>query len=329
MLYNDLKEGIYILHENPEWIPPFAEAFKRANVPFGEIVLTSGGINLDMPPPKGVFWSRLSASSHTRDNALSKDYGRAILAWLESYDRKIINGSSVLEFEVSKIRQYLALNKAGFRTPKTIAVFGKADLKQRAKELKLPFITKHNQGGKGLGVRRFDSLEAFNAYVDSSDFELPIDGITLLQEYVKSKAFFITRCEFINGTFHYAVRVDTSDGAFELCPAEACEIDAKSKALPSLAGAACDIGGADKFSVRDDINANTPIIKRLEAFLEAHNISIAGIEFIDSVEGELVVYDINTNTNYNKAVESAVRANGGVAAADRVVSFLQESLQKL
>lgn len=327
MLFNDLPDGIFIIHENPEWIPPFRDAFVRNGVEFNELILTSGSLNLDAPPPRGVFWSRLSASCHTRANSASKDYGRAVLAWLEAYGRKVINGSSVLEFEVSKVRQYLALNLAGFRTPKTIAVFGKSDLKVRAKELKTPFITKHNQGGKGLGVRRFDNLAEFEAFVDDG-FEPGIDDIVLLQEYVRSKGYFITRCEFINSKFHYAVRVDTSDGAFELCPAEACEID-RQKALPSLAGAACEIGGADKFTLREDINANTPIIKQLEGFLLRHRIDIAGVEFIESDSGELVVYDINTNTNYNKAVESTLRQNGKICAADRVVKFLHENILNL
>ena len=180
-----------------------------------------------------MFWSRLSASSHTRDNAFSKEYGRALLAWLESYGRKVINGSSVLEIEVSKVKQALLLEsffKAGgygFKTPKTLAVFGKTDLinatRSFAKDNK-PFITKHNQGGKGLGVRLFENIEEFKGYVELADFSLPIDGITLAR-VCRIREAFITRCEFIGGKFHYAVRVDTSNGAFELCPADACQID--------------------------------------------------------------------------------------------------------
>ena len=210
MLYNSLPQGIFIIHENPEWIPPFKEAFERAKVPFQEIILTEGAIYLDKEPPKGVFWSRLSASCHTREHQYTKEYGRAILQWLHSYNRRVINGSSVLEFEVSKIKQYLALNAAGFLTPKTYACFGKTNLLEVAKTLQTPFISKHNQGGKGLGVRLFENFESFKEYVHSAAFEEAIDGITLLQEYIKSKEFFITRAEFIGGKFHYAVRVDTS-----------------------------------------------------------------------------------------------------------------------
>ena len=349
MLYNTLQDGIYIIHENNEWIPPFKEAFDRAGVEFREIFLTQGGINLDSIPPNGVFWSRLSASSHTRDNAFSKEYGRALLAWLESYGRCVINGSSVLELEVSKVKQALLLESffksqgVDFKTPKTLAVFGKTDLINAARSFaknlgNKPFITKHNQGGKGLGVRLFENIDEFRDYVESSDFELPIDGITLLQEYVESREAFITRCEFIGGKFHYAVRVDTSNGAFELCPADACQIDsldfksadskAESTKRPALAGAACEVGAGDKFSLRKEIDSTSPIVRCLEQFLAVHNIAVAGIEFIESVSGDIVVYDINTNTNYNSTLESKIRESGGVAAADRLVSFLKEQFDK-
>ena len=349
MLYNTLQDGIYIIHENNEWIPPFKEAFDRAGVEFREIFLTQGGINLDSIPPNGVFWSRLSASSHTRDNAFSKEYGRALLAWLESYGRCVINGSSVLELEVSKVKQALLLESffksqgVDFKTPKTLAVFGKTDLINAARIFaknlgNKPFITKHNQGGKGLGVRLFENIDEFRDYVESSDFELPIDGITLLQEYVESREAFITRCEFIGGKFHYAVRVDTSNGAFELCPADACQIDsldfksadskAESTKRPALAGAACEVGAGDKFSLRKEIDSTSPIVRCLEQFLAVHNIAVAGIEFIESVSGDIVVYDINTNTNYNSTLESKIRESGGVAAADRLVSFLKEQFDK-
>lgn len=342
MLYD--SQGIYIIHENPEWIPPFKEAFDRAGVRFSEILLTQGGITLDSIPPQGVFWSRLSASSHTRDNAFSKEYGRALLAWLESYGRCVINGSSVLELEVSKVKQALLLEsffKAGgygFKTPKTLAVFGKTDLINAARSFaknlgNKPFITKHNQGGKGLGVRLFENIEEFRDYVESAEFSLPIDGITLLQEYVESREAFITRCEFIGGKFHYAVRVDTSNGAFELCPADACQIDSKvdsikAAARPTLAGAACEVGAGDKFSLRKEIDSKSPIVRCLEQFLALHNIAVAGIEFIESVSGDIVVYDINTNTNYNSTLESKIRESGGEAAADRLVSFLKEQFDK-
>ncbi|MFT4213147.1 MAG: alpha-L-glutamate ligase [Microbacterium sp.] len=299
--------AVYILHDNPEWIPPLAAALEAEGVPYREWPLVGGSFDLAQDPPEGVFWSRLSASAHTRGNARAKEHTRAVLRWLEAAGRTVVNGSDVTELEVSKVAQYVALRRAGFDVPRTIAVLGDDDLSRRARELPLPFITKHNQGGKGLGVRRFDSYEEFDAHLAAGDREEPVDGILLLQEYLPAAEPFITRAEFVGGELVYAVRVDTSAGSFELCPAEACAVPA---AAPSL------------FARRPEITAEHPLIAGLAAFLRAHRVEVAGVEFIETADGRTVPYDINTNTNYNPDVEN----DGGVSAATTVARFLQRRL---
>jgi len=305
---------VYVIHENPEWFPPLAAAFEAEGVPVEEILLTEGQIDLAAEPEPGVYWSRMSASSHTRGHEHAKEYTRAVLGWLERAGRQVVGGSHVLELEVSKVAQHGLLRQAGFDVPRTTAVFGKDTLKDAARTFTggqdVPFITKHNQGGKGLGVRRFDSLAEFDAYVDSPEFEEPVDGITLLQEYLTAREPFITRVEFVGGEFVYAVRVDTSAGSFELCPADACEVP------QVIAGAVCDVpgtetaGAAPAFSVRTEVTAEHPLVQRLRTFLADQRIQIAGVEFMETTDGRTVVYDINTNTNYNPAVEETAPASG-------------------
>jgi hypothetical protein len=307
---------VYVIHENPEWFPPLAAAFEAEGVPVEEILLTEGQIDLGAEPEPGVYWSRMSASSHTRGHEHSKEYTRAVLGWLERAGRQVVGGSHVLELEVSKVAQHGLLQQAGFDVPRTTAVFGTTTLKQAAPTFTdgqdVPFITKHNQGGKGLGVRRFDSLAEFDAYVDSPEFEAPVDGITLLQEYLTAREPFITRLEFVGGEFVYAVRVDTSAGSFELCPADACEVP------QVIAGAVCEVPGTESadgtatetFSVRTEVTAEHPLVQQLRGFLAEQRIQIAGVEFMETVDGRTVVYDINTNTNYNPAVEASAPASG-------------------
>ena len=86
-----------------------------------------------------------------------------------------------------------------------------------------PVILKPNRGGKGLGVQLFASSDSLAAFVESDAWQPPVDGLHLLQEYVRAPRPVITRAEFVGGRFLYAVEVDTSDG-FELCPADACAI---------------------------------------------------------------------------------------------------------
>lgn len=288
---------VYVIHENPQWLPPFAAAFEAEGVPFEEWLLTDGSIDLAVEPPDGVFWSRLSASAHTRDHAHSKEFGRAVLRWLASWGRTVINGADVLELEVSKVAQHAALRHAGIEVPRTVAVFGTDDLAASAERFGAPFISKHNQGGKGLGVRRWDSVDDFAAWVAGSDFEPSPDGITLLQELLVARTPFITRAEFVAGEFVYAVRVDTSAGSFELCPAEAC-------AIPGADG----VEPEPLFRLRDDVDP--ALIDRYLAFLAAEGVGIAGIEFIETLDGRTVTYDVNTNTNYNPDVEASAPRSG-------------------
>jgi hypothetical protein len=298
---------VYVLHENDEWLPPFAAALDAAGVPWEPWFLDGGAIDLATPPPPGVYWSRMSASSHTRGHLRAVAHTRSVLSWLEGHGRRVVNGRDVLELEVSKVGQYTALAAAGIDVPRTIAVVGddRTLARQQARLLPVPFITKDNQGGKGLGVRRFDRHAAFDRYLDGPDFAPPVDDTLLLQEYVTPVAPFITRVEIVGGEFLYALTADTSQG-FQLCPADACSIDEL----------ACPADGtpASLFAWRRDFTAAdaapwVDVAARLGT-------EIAGFEFIEAADGRRVTYDVNTNTNYNPDVEREAPASGpaGIAA---------------
>ena len=177
-------------------------------------------LHLGAEPPAGVFYNRMSASSHTRDHRYGAEYAGAVLAWLARHGRRVVNGERALQLEISKVAQYEALARFGIPSPPTIAVVSKEHIARAAGRLGFPLILKHNRGGKGPGVRLFLSAAALAEHLASPDFVEPVDGITLVQRYVKAPAPFITRVEFVGGRFLYAVRVDTSQG-FELCPADA------------------------------------------------------------------------------------------------------------
>lgn len=177
-----------------------------------------------------------------------------------------------------------------------------------------PFITKHNRAGKGLGVQLFQNPEALKAYVEGSEFEEPIDGITLLQQYIEAPEPFITRCEFVGGKFIYAVRVNTSEG-FELCPADACSIE----------DMYCPVGEEPSAKFTINPTFNDPILVNYEALLAANGIQIAGIECIRAKDGQLYTYDINTNTNYNSEAEEKANQFGMLEIATYLGSLLQKA----
>jgi hypothetical protein len=309
---------VHVLHENPEWITPIAAAFEAEGVPWSEWLMTGGGLDLSEPPPPGVFWSRMSASAHTRGHGGAKDQTRAVLSWLEAHGRRVVNGRRVLELEMSKVDQLTQLAAAGFDVPHTIVVSGDDDLLAAAKELPPPFVTKHNQGGKGLGVARYDSHEAFAASLDDPGRDRPVDGITLIQEYVAAREPFITRVELAAGRYLYALTADTARGGFELCPADACAIDElclvdgqPAAAEPSL------------FALREEM-ADHPLVPRYEAFAADLGIEIAGFEFIEAADGRVVTYDINTNTNYNAEIDAAAPRSGPATIAAWLATLLTQ-----
>lgn len=308
---------IYVIHENEAWVEPLRAAFQEQGLPFAEWFLDRGMLDFDSAPPQGVFYNRMSASSHTRDHRFAAEYTSCVLPWLELHGRRVVNDSRALRLEINKVAQYAELNRFGIRTPKTFAAVGTDAIIRAARSIGGSFITKHNRAGKGLGVRLFHDVAALEAYVKSPLFEDSVDGVTLVQQYIKAPEPFITRVEFVGGQFLYAVRVDTTLG-FELCPADVCEVG----------DAMCPVGeapsaAAPRFQVVDDFRS--PLVEKYQRLLAANGAEIAGIEFIVDEAGETYTYDINTNTNYNSAAEERAGKSGMKAVA----AFLGRELRKV
>ena len=309
---------IYVLHENDAWAEPLRAALSALDLPYEEWFLSEGLLDLSENPPDGVFYNRMSASSHTRGHRYGPELTAGILAWLESRGKRVVNNRSALRLELSKIAQYTALESHGIRTPYTIAAVGRDKIISAAGRMKGAFIIKHNRAGKGLGVKLFQSVAALTAHVDSAAFEDSVDGITLIQEYSRAPEPYITRVEFVGGRFLYAVRVDTSLG-FELCPADVCEID----------DAFCPVGetpaseAGPRFQILRDFT--DPIVERYRRFLADNGVGVAGIEFITDAAGETYTYDVNTNTNYNSAAEAAA----GIYGMRAIAGYLGGELKKL
>lgn len=307
---------VHVLFENEAWMPPLRAALADRGLSVTEHHTEEGTLDLSVPPPEGIWINRMSPSSHTRGHQGGVIFTADWLRHLEAHGRRVLNGSQAFTLEVSKVRQDLALREAGVRTPRTIAVVGGAEaLRRAARTLPLPFITKHNQGGKGLGVKLFDNLEAFDAYVTGPDFVPAVDGVTLLQQYIRPREPYITRVELVGGRFQYAIRSST-EGGFELCPAVECA---------DASAAFCPVGGTGKFRLAEDITADDPLVSRYLALMARHRIDLAGIEFVEDAEGRRYTYDINGTTNYNADVEAAHGLHGMGAVADLVVRELHAS----
>ncbi|MEQ9814769.1 MAG: alpha-L-glutamate ligase [Azospirillaceae bacterium] len=298
---------IHVLHENDAWLPPLRARLAARGLAYTEWHL--GGdwsLDLDATPPEGVFYNRMSASSHTRGHRFAPEITAGVLAWLEAHGREVVNGTRAIDIEISKARQYAALRAAGIATPRTLAATGRDAIAAAIARFDGPLVLKPNRGGKGLGVRRFDTQSQALAHLDSPDFDTGIDGITLVQDFVVASDGAVTRAEFVGGRLVYTVRIETG-GAVELCPADVCQV-------PDQAGPV--------FTIVDDVEPD--YIRRLEAFTRQAGLDVVGIEFVRDGSGTPFAYDVNTNTNYNALAEAADVRSG----MDAIAAFLGERLQR-
>jgi glutathione synthase/RimK-type ligase-like ATP-grasp enzyme len=296
---------IHVLYENPDWLPPLVEGLEAEGFTVELHELDGGLIDPSSPPPEGIWINRISPSSHTRGHHGSVGLTRDFLLWLESWGRQVINGSRAYEVEMSKLRQDMILRKHGIRTPRTMLVIGEEAMLEAAATFDGPFITKHNRGGKGLGIQLFHSVEHLQSAIARDTLEEAPDGQFILQEYVQSPGDFITRVEIVGGRFLFAMRSSTL-GGFQLCPSDACQIEALEQAGPDV----CPTdGSSDKFTL-SPITARDPIVSAYIAMMASEGIDLAGIEFIEDEDGNRYTYDINGTTNYSGVLGEKIGIDG-------------------
>ena len=308
---------IYIIHENDEWVVPLRKELKKINAPFKEWHMDRDKIDSSKVPPNGVFYNRMSASSHSRGHRYAPENTKKILTWLENHNRRIINNSKALTLEISKQAQYRELENYNIRFPQTFFCNDQDILLEKSNNFDKPFITKHNRGGRGLGIKYFNNTSELKKYVNGNQFEPSIDGVTLLQEYIVAKPQIITRVEFVNSKLLYAVQVDATDG-FELCPADPCNLE--EKYCPTNPD-------GNKFMILKDYK-NDEIVK-YQSLIKSNGIEIAGIEYIKSKDDQCYTYDINTNTNYNSIAEKKSSIKGMQAIAKFLLNELNYQDQAL
>ncbi len=307
---------IYVIHENDDWVIPLRAAFKKLQLPFEEWFINDLTLDLDATPPEGIFYNRMSASAHTRGHRYSPEMTGNILAWLERHGRHVINGRQALQLELRKSEQYIALQKFNIKHPKTIVANHTNSLLSAVERFnKFPFILKPNRGGKGAGVQLFYSKESLENSIKTNQIGESLDGIWLVQEYIKPHNGRIVRAEFVGGEFLYAVSIDAQNG-FELCPADSCNIEDAFCPANSQAQ-------SNKFKILEPYSNKH--LDKYQAFLKSNNIGVGALEYVEDKNGEKWVYDVNTNTNYNSAAEqkSELKKEGMY----EIAKFLGEALK--
>jgi hypothetical protein len=95
---------IYIIHENETWVVPLHASLDKLDLPYEDIFVDEGVVDFEQEPPPGVYYNRMSASSHTRDHRYAIELTDVLLAWLERHDRRIVNSRASLTRSTRRLR---------------------------------------------------------------------------------------------------------------------------------------------------------------------------------------------------------------------------------
>jgi len=272
-----------IFYEHPHWFEPLFAALERRGVPFLKLPIQDHLYDpAGSPPPSPVILSRLAMSSFLRDDEHALFYAQSLFEHWEGAGARVINGSRPLGIDISKARQIGLIRRLGLSTPETRVVHRAADLARAAEGLRFPVLVKADVGGSGAGIVRYDDLESLRAAAADGLTPRSVNGVILVQEYAPRRGGKITRVETLNGRFLYAVDVESSGEAFDLCPADFC------------------LTQPGKPTVRfTRVEPPPEIVRAVEAIVAAGGFDIAGVEYlIDDRDGAARFYDVNGLSNF-------------------------------
>jgi len=311
-----MTRPLAVYYEHPDWFRPlFAELDSRG---INYVKLNASRHSFD-PAAAGtefsLFFNRMSASAYLRGNGQAIFFTQSYLAYLETTDARVLNGSQAFALEISKARQLQLVDSLGLRFPKTRIVNCTDEILAAAAQIGFPLLVKPNIGGRGAGIVRFDSIEHLGAAIDEAGLDLGMDRIALVQELIPARNGHITRVETLGGNFLYAIDIFTTGEDFNLCPAEICQIE----------GVAAFLGSPTKGpEVKLRVRPATPprsLIDAVEKIVAVGGIDVGGVEYIiDDRDGRAAFYDINALSNF---VADAARIVGFDPNV-RLVDFLEQ-----
>jgi glutathione synthase/RimK-type ligase-like ATP-grasp enzyme len=313
---------LIVLHEHPEWQKPLFAALTRRGVLFEPFDVTRAAFSNVEPPRAPLYFNQASPSAYLRGNTRAVPLALAYMRSLELLGVQVINGADVFALELSKSAQATLLRTLGIDCPRSITFNDPRALRAYASEIRLPALLKPDQGGSGARIHVIESLEQVDALFGRDPGMWLPDNLFLLQEYLPHDPDRgIVRLEFLGGELLYAMRVVTH-GRFNLCPSPVCN--------PDEGDGSCELpteqGAVDAPPVEFHPFPEVPreAVETAQRIARAANLDVGGIEYLDTLDGRRVFYDINANSNLRPSVAAAF----GFDPFERVVDFLVKQLAR-
>ena len=279
---SDTLPDLAIVYEHPEWFEPLFAALDRHGVTYVKVPLA--GHTFDpaaSPAPATVVFSRVAMSSFLRDPEHPIFYAQSLFEHWQGQGTRVVNASA-LHIDTSKARQMSLIARLGLKGPATRVAHRQADIPAAAEGLRFPVLVKADIGGAGAGITRYETPETLAEAAGEKWCPAGVNGLSLIQEYAPRRDGRITRVETLNGRYLYAIDIESPGDAFDLCPADACQVR---PGAPTLT-----------------MTRATPspgIIAAVERLAVAAGLEVGGIEYlIDDRDGSVLFYDINGLSNF-------------------------------
>src|SRR5580693_2761508 len=307
---------LVVLFEHPEWQKPLFSALQKRDVSFAALDLKKAAFDPDSVPAAPLYFNQASPSAYVRGNTRAVPLAFSLIRSLELGGAKVLNGSRAFSLELSKSMQAALMKRLNIPRPRTLA-FNDVD-SAVASWSAWPALLKPEQGGSGARMYLVGSPDEFVRLLrDRPDLWLP-DNLLTLQEYFQvAPSQGIVRMEFLGGRLLYAMRV-VSHGSFNLCPSEVCN--------PETGESQCEVSEA-KPSIPVEFHPYPEVpaaaVDAGMRLMEAGQLDVGGIEYLEAADGRLIFYDINANSNLRAPIGQAF----GFDPFERVVDFLVAQIE--
>jgi biotin carboxylase len=246
----------------------------------------------------------MSPSAWTRGNAHGIFYTLSYLAHLERLGTRVVNGSQAFRNETSKALQLSLLQSLGLPYPRSVVINHPSQAPEAARGMRFPVVVKPNIGGSGVGIVKFDTLEQLAIAARNEAFNLGLDSVGIVQEFIPARGGHIVRVETIGYKYLYGIKVFTSGETFDLCPMDICKTSDGAELKTT-----CVIEGPKTGLRVEGYQPPPDVITAVERIFRETTIEVGGAEYIvDDRDGQLYYYDINALSNF-------------VADGPRVVGF--------
>ena len=269
-----------------------------------------------------LYFNQASPSAYLRGHTRAVPLALAYMRSLELLGARVLNGADVFALELSKSAQATLLRTLGIDCPRSITFNDPRALRAYAAEIRWPALLKPDQGGSGARIQVVDSLGAGRGDLRTRSRRSGCPTIC-------------SCCRSISRTIPSAASSASSFSAASCCtrcassPTAGSTCARRRSATPTTATASASCrrsGAAAAPPVEFYPFPEVPAGRRRHGAADraSGGLDVGGIEYLETVDGRRVFYDINANSNLRPSVAEAF----GFDPFERVVDFLAGQLAR-